>query len=101
MAAFRLLSTQAARGQLFRRLHLQPNVLVLPSIWDIGSAALLAHKPGVRTLTTTSTGMAAAQDSHVADAVVSMIEVVAVGVTLRDGMRGHGAACRESGGCFA
>jgi 2-methylisocitrate lyase-like PEP mutase family enzyme len=123
MAPLGLLSTQAARGDLFRRLHHQPEILVLPSVWDVGSAILLAQLPGVRALTTTSTGMAASQGHragdpasfdqelmviaqitqaielpvsgdigtgygrtprHVADAAASLIEVGAVGVTLRD-----------------
>lgn len=94
MAALRLLSTQAARGQLFRQLHLQPDVLVLPSIWDIGSAALLAHTPGVRTLTTTSTGMAAAQDSRVADAVVSIAEAAAGCLAVPTVVHARTDACR-------
>jgi hypothetical protein len=53
MAALRLLSTQAARGQLFRQLHLQPDVLVLLSIRALescvgppaGSPAVASHDP--------------------------------------------------------
>jgi 2-methylisocitrate lyase-like PEP mutase family enzyme len=51
---------QATRAQLFHELHRQPEVLVLPNVWDVGSAVLLAQVPGVRALATTSAGMAAA-----------------------------------------
>lgn len=49
------------RAQHLRRLHRGPDVLVLPDVWDAGSAALVGQLPGVRALGTTSTGMAAAQ----------------------------------------
>lgn len=49
----------ADRVQLFRRLHDGPEVLVLPNVWDAGSAALISSLPGVRAVATTSAGMAA------------------------------------------
>jgi 2-methylisocitrate lyase-like PEP mutase family enzyme len=50
----------AARARLFRLLHQGPGVLVLPTVWDTGSAALVGGIPGVRALGTTSAGIAAA-----------------------------------------
>lgn len=41
-----------------RRLHRGP-ILVLPNVWDVGSALLVASLPGCRALATTSSGVAA------------------------------------------
>lgn len=48
------------RAGRLRRLHQGPDVLVMPDVWDAGSAALIARLGGVRALGTTSTGVAAA-----------------------------------------
>lgn len=50
----------AARAERFRRMHQGPEVLVLPNVWDAGSAVLLGALPRVRAVGTTSAGMAAA-----------------------------------------
>ena len=52
--------TQWEKAELFRRLHAEEEVLVLPNVWDVGSAALLAQLPGVRAVATTSAGVAGA-----------------------------------------
>lgn len=49
----------ASKVQRFRRLHDGPDVLVLPNVWDAGSAALISWLPGVHAVATTSAGMAA------------------------------------------
>jgi len=49
---------QVAKAQLFRRLHLEPQILVLPNAWDVASAKKLAALPGCRALATTSAGVA-------------------------------------------
>lgn len=48
------------RAQTLRRLHSGPDVLLMPDVWDAGSAALVGRLAGVRALGTTSTGIAAA-----------------------------------------
>jgi 2-methylisocitrate lyase-like PEP mutase family enzyme len=50
--------TQSAKADLLRRLHLEPQILVLPNAWDVGSAKVLAALPGCRALATTSAGVA-------------------------------------------
>jgi len=47
----------AAKAQLLRRLHHEPELLVLPNAWDVASAVALAAVPGVRALATTSGGV--------------------------------------------
>jgi 2-methylisocitrate lyase-like PEP mutase family enzyme len=49
----------SANATLFRRLHHEPPILVLPNAWDVGSAIALAALPGCRALATTSGGVAA------------------------------------------
>jgi 2-methylisocitrate lyase-like PEP mutase family enzyme len=51
---------QREKAELFRRLHAERDVLVLPNVWDVGTAALLARLSGVRAVATTSAGMAGA-----------------------------------------
>lgn len=51
---------QREKAELFRRLHSDGDLLVLPNVWDVGTAALLARLPGVRAVATTSAGMAGA-----------------------------------------
>lgn len=46
------------KAALLRRLHHEPQILVLPNAWDVGSAKVLAALPGCRALATTSGGMA-------------------------------------------
>lgn len=45
---------------LFRSLHAEGQLLLLPCVWDAASARLLSGVPGTRALGTTSAGMAAA-----------------------------------------
>src|SRR5258707_3220996 len=45
---------QSAKATTFRRLHLEPQILVLPNAWDVASAKALAAIPGCRALATTS-----------------------------------------------
>ncbi len=47
-----------SRAEELRRLHHGP-ILVLPNVWDAGSALLVAALPGCRALATTSSGVAA------------------------------------------
>lgn len=47
-----------SRAEELRRLH-RGAILVLPNVWDVGSALLVAQVPGCRALATTSSGVAA------------------------------------------
>ena len=49
---------QSEKAIAFRRMHLEPPILVLPNAWDVGSAKELAALPGCRALATTSAGVA-------------------------------------------
>jgi 2-methylisocitrate lyase-like PEP mutase family enzyme len=49
---------QSAKADTFRRLHLEPPILVLPNAWDVASAKQLAALPGCRALATTSAAVA-------------------------------------------
>jgi 2-methylisocitrate lyase-like PEP mutase family enzyme len=49
---------QHAKADLFRRLHFEPPILVLPNAWDVASAKILAAVPGCRALATTSAAVA-------------------------------------------
>lgn len=65
-----------AKAELFRRLHLEPEILVLPNAWDVASATTLAAVPGCRALATSSGAVARSlgfEDGENAPAVV-MIE---------------------------
>src|SRR5690348_3225749 len=50
--------TQVEKAQLFRRLHLEPPILVLPNAWDVASAKKLAEVPGCRAVATSSGAVA-------------------------------------------
>ena len=68
--------TQSEKADLFRRLHLEPEILVLPNAWDVASARILGQVPGVRALATSSGAVARSlgeEDGERAPAVV-MIE---------------------------
>ena len=47
-----------AKAELFRRLHLEPAILVLPNAWDVASAKKLAEVRGCRALATSSGAVA-------------------------------------------
>jgi 2-methylisocitrate lyase-like PEP mutase family enzyme len=49
---------QSAKAATLRRLHLEPQILVLPNAWDVASAKKLAAIPGCRALATTSAAVA-------------------------------------------
>jgi 2-methylisocitrate lyase-like PEP mutase family enzyme len=49
---------QQAKADLFRRMHLEPPLLVLPNAWDVASAKVLAAVAGCRALATTSAAVA-------------------------------------------
>jgi 2-methylisocitrate lyase-like PEP mutase family enzyme len=49
---------QREQAELFRSHHLAPPVLVLPNVWDVASAVVVAGTPGARALATTSGGVA-------------------------------------------
>jgi 2-methylisocitrate lyase-like PEP mutase family enzyme len=49
---------QLEQARLFRRLHLEPPLLVLPNAWDVASAKVLAALPGCRALATSSAAVA-------------------------------------------
>jgi 2-methylisocitrate lyase-like PEP mutase family enzyme len=46
------------RADLFRRMHHEPPILVLPNAWDVASAKRFAKLPGCRALATTSAAIA-------------------------------------------
>src|SRR6476619_6266678 len=49
---------RSEKARLFRRLHFEPPLLVLPNAWDVASAKVLAAVSGCRALATTSAGVA-------------------------------------------
>jgi 2-methylisocitrate lyase-like PEP mutase family enzyme len=49
---------QHAKADAFRRMHLEPPLLVLPNAWDVASAKVLAAVKSCRALATTSSGVA-------------------------------------------
>ncbi|HVC87227.1 MAG TPA: isocitrate lyase/phosphoenolpyruvate mutase family protein [Gaiellaceae bacterium] len=49
---------QSVKAELFRRLHQEPPILVLPNAWDVASARSLAALKGCRALATTSAAVA-------------------------------------------
>jgi 2-methylisocitrate lyase-like PEP mutase family enzyme len=49
---------QHAYADLFRRMHHEPPILVLPNAWDVASAKRFAKLPGCRALATTSAAVA-------------------------------------------
>ena len=49
---------QRANAAILRRLHFEPQILVLPNAWDVESAKQLGALPGCRALATTSAGVA-------------------------------------------
>ena len=40
--------TQREQAELFRSYHLAPPVLVLPNVWDVATAVVVARTPGAR-----------------------------------------------------
>jgi 2-methylisocitrate lyase-like PEP mutase family enzyme len=46
------------QAELFRSYHLAPPVLVVPNVWDVASAVVVAGTPGARAIATTSAGVA-------------------------------------------
>ncbi|MGH3104376.1 MAG: isocitrate lyase/PEP mutase family protein [Gaiellaceae bacterium] len=51
---------QRAKAELLRRLHDEPELLVLVNVWDVASARVLAALPGCRAIATASWSIAAA-----------------------------------------
>jgi 2-methylisocitrate lyase-like PEP mutase family enzyme len=49
---------QGTKAVMFRRMHLEPPILVLPNAWDVASARQLAALPGCRALATSSAAVA-------------------------------------------
>ena len=49
---------QHEKAQAFRRMHLEPPILVLPNAWDVASAKALAALDGCRALATSSAAVA-------------------------------------------
>jgi 2-methylisocitrate lyase-like PEP mutase family enzyme len=49
---------QIEKADAFRRMHLEPRLLVLPNAWDVASGRTFAALPGCRALATTSAGVA-------------------------------------------
>ena len=49
---------QRERATAFRRMHVEPPILVLPNAWDVASAKALAELDGCRALATTSAAVA-------------------------------------------
>jgi 2-methylisocitrate lyase-like PEP mutase family enzyme len=52
--------TQRDKAVAFRRMHLEPPILVLPNAWDVASAKALAVVKGCRALATSSAAVARA-----------------------------------------
>jgi 2-methylisocitrate lyase-like PEP mutase family enzyme len=50
--------TRSEKAAAFRRMHVEPPVLVLPNAWDVASAKVLAALPGCRALATSSGAVA-------------------------------------------
>jgi 2-methylisocitrate lyase-like PEP mutase family enzyme len=50
--------TQREQAELFRSYHQGPPVLVVPNVWDVASAVIVARTPGARAIATTSAGVA-------------------------------------------
>ena len=50
---------QRAKAELFAKLHLGPDILMLPNAWDVGSAVIMA-RAGFPAIATTSAGIAVA-----------------------------------------
>jgi 2-methylisocitrate lyase-like PEP mutase family enzyme len=50
--------TQQDKAAAFRRMHLEPPILVLPNAWDVASAKALAAVKGCRALATSSAAVA-------------------------------------------
>jgi 2-methylisocitrate lyase-like PEP mutase family enzyme len=50
--------TQAEKAAAFRRMHVEPPILVLPNAWDVASARALAAVKGCRALATSSAAVA-------------------------------------------
>ena len=49
---------QREKAQAFRRMHVEPPILVLPNAWDVASAKALAKIEGCRALATSSAAVA-------------------------------------------
>jgi 2-methylisocitrate lyase-like PEP mutase family enzyme len=49
---------QHAKAATFRRMHLEPPILVLPNAWDVASATIFARLEGCRALATSSAAVA-------------------------------------------
>jgi 2-methylisocitrate lyase-like PEP mutase family enzyme len=49
---------QHEKAQAFRRMHVEPPILVLPNAWDVASAKALAAIGGCRALATSSAAVA-------------------------------------------
>lgn len=52
--------TQGEKAAAFRRMHVEPPILVLPNAWDVASARALAGVKGCRALATSSAAVARA-----------------------------------------
>jgi 2-methylisocitrate lyase-like PEP mutase family enzyme len=50
--------SQREQAELFRRMHLEAPILVLPNAWDVASARLLGEVAGCRALATSSAAVA-------------------------------------------
>lgn len=53
------LSYTRERAEVLRRLHIQPDLLVLVNVWDVASATAVAAVPGSRAVATASAAIAA------------------------------------------
>ena len=79
--------TAADRAEELRRLHLDPDLLVLVNVWDVISATVVAALPGCRAIATASHSIAASlgyPDGEVMplDLMISAIERIAAAVKL-------------------
>ena len=88
---------QHEKATLLRRLHYEPEILVLPNAWDVASAKALATVPGCRALATTSAGVARSlgwEDGEAAPAA-EMVEATRRDVAVSAAIVQAGTVVRE------
>ncbi len=81
------MASSASRAVLLRRLHADPELLVLPNVWDVASARVVAGLAGCRALATASYSIAAAHgypdgEQLPFEIMLSAIERIAAAVPL-------------------
>lgn len=95
----------AGKAHLLRRLHLDPEILVLVNVWDVASARTVAALPGCRAIATASWSVAAAlgrpdHEQMTRAEMLAAVGRIAAGVDLpvtADLEAGYGATPAEVG----